>query len=291
MNWNEYQLDLGNNEYTWYASNGDLSQINQSENPPIIFLNGLSCTEQHYEKLFPILHKKNYPLIINDYRGHFRSSQMPDERISIESISSDVVSIIKKHKLKDVVLVGHSMGANIAVQVALKTPKSIGHMVLIGGPASEVSDSMFHSNALEFILPLTEKLESFTPIVQKLLWNKVDSTLVSKLVYFLGFNTSQVKEEYVQRYLKDLTKVNPKTFNKLMKELINQNYLPKLAMINCPTLIIGGSNDHIVTPKQYELFESAMPNAHYLKVDNGSHVPQIEFPKVINKKIIDFMTA
>lgn len=291
MDWKEYKLDLGNNEYNWYASNGDLSQVNQSEKPVVLFLNGLSCKEQHYEKMIPVFHENNFPLIINDYRGHFRSSKMPNDRISIESISSDIVSLIKKHKLKDVVLIGHSMGANIAVQVALKTPQSIGRIVLIGGPASEVSDSMFHSNALEFILPITKKLEAFTPFAQKFLWKKVDSMTVSKIVHILGFNTEKVQESYVQRYLHDLTQVNPETFNKLIKELISQNYLPKLAMIHAPTLIIGGSDDHIVTPKQYALFTSAMSNAAYVRIDKGSHVPQIEFPELVNKKILDFMTA
>lgn len=289
--WSEYKLDLGHDEYVWYASNGDLTQIHQSEKPPIIFLNGLSCTEQHYEKLIPVLHRNNFPLIINDYRGHFRSSEMPTKRISIESISNDIVSIIKKHKLNDCILIGHSMGANIAVQVALKASKNIQKNIFIAGPASEVSDSMFHSNALEFILPITEKLEAFTPFAQKLLWNKVESKTVSKIVYLLGFNTDQVQEEYVTRYLHDLSKVKPKVFNKLIDELIHNNYLPKLSMLDQPSLIIGGSDDHIVTPKQYQLYTAAMKNAEFFGVEKGSHVPQIEFAKEVNNKILEFINS
>ena len=276
--WSEYQLDLGNNEFVWYASNGDLTQIHQSEKPPIVFLNGLSCNEQHFEKLFPVLHRNNYPMIINDYRGHFRSSQMPLERISIEKISNDIVNIIKKHSLKNCILVGHSMGANVAVKVAHKLPQKVFKNILIAGPASEVSDSMFHGNALEFILPITEKLEAFTPLAQKLLWNQVETKPVSKIVHLLGFNTEQVQETYVKRYLHSLAEVEPNVFNKLIKELIHTNYLPKLSLLEQPTLIIGGSDDHIVTPKQYELYISAMQDARFLKVDKGSHVPQVEFP-------------
>ena len=74
-----------------------------------------------------------------DLPGH-GATPMPREDISIEATAAAVISAAQKHNLCDSVLIGQSMGALVAIQVAALAPELASAVVLLD-PAPIVLDS------------------------------------------------------------------------------------------------------------------------------------------------------
>lgn len=97
----------------------------------IILLHSLSDTADVWKDFAPLL-SKNYRIIAPDRRGVGKTEKTPSG-YEIENLAKDVSSLIDTLKLKNVNLVGHSFGGNIAVAVAANSPDKISSLVLIEG--------------------------------------------------------------------------------------------------------------------------------------------------------------
>ncbi|NHN87965.1 alpha/beta fold hydrolase [Acetobacter conturbans] len=78
-------------------------------------------------------HKDVYIL---DVRGRGLSSTGPDLDYDLDSYADDVLEFIKALGLKDVTLMGHSMGARIAIRAARKDSSALAQLMLIDPPVS-----------------------------------------------------------------------------------------------------------------------------------------------------------
>ncbi|WP_271582970.1 alpha/beta fold hydrolase [Bradyrhizobium sp. CCBAU 45389] len=93
---------------------------------------------------------KKYRAIIIDFRGHGDSDEDPTGNYGVGPYSTDVLDLIQKYKLGNVSLVGHSLGAAVALQVAAAVPHLVTDLVLVDFSLSTEPDvcenilSQFH---------------------------------------------------------------------------------------------------------------------------------------------------
>ena len=74
---------------------------------------------------------KKYRTIIMDFRGHGNSGEDPAGNYGIGPYSTDVLNLIQKYKLGNISLVGHSLGAAVALQVAAAAPHLLTDLILV----------------------------------------------------------------------------------------------------------------------------------------------------------------
>lgn len=276
----------------WFATNYPQSKKDHKK-PILLFLNGLCCSELHFKEQISFFHEQDYPLVIYHYRNHFKSSHFDQENFNLESIASDTAKLIKKIQSNRIVIIAHSMGANIATMLEANDlyndiAECVQKFIFISGPASQVSDSMFNSNLIDLIVPGLKKIEPLKEIAQKILWRHLESIPTVALTRFLGFNSQLVSHNYVKSYLHDVACIDPNIFIKLFQEICTVNMTPLLAVIDKPILFIVGDHDLITPVAQFLMFRKLKNNEVFI-VKGGSHVPQIEFPEIINSKILSFL--
>ncbi|UZR97901.1 alpha/beta fold hydrolase [Chondrinema litorale] len=95
----------------------------------LIFIHGLASYNTAWEHVFGNL-SKSYRCVAVDLPGYGRSSKgcYP----STMSFYADIIAqTIKKLRLKNVVLVGHSMGGQIAITATLNYPEKVSKLVLL----------------------------------------------------------------------------------------------------------------------------------------------------------------
>jgi non-heme chloroperoxidase len=109
---------------------------------PVVLLHGYTDTSRSYELLARELSllSDQYRLIIPDLRGHGASSvpdspgcrREPQKCFTPELFAEDVISLLDLLELKEVDVVGHSMGSIIAQAMAFSYPQRVRGMTLIG---------------------------------------------------------------------------------------------------------------------------------------------------------------
>lgn len=103
-----------------------------SGTPPLLFVHGWSCRIENWmpqiERFSP-----DYRVVALDLRGHGESDK-PDEDYTISAFIKDIAWLVEELGLDRPVIVGHSMGGVIAMNLARRHPEIPAGVVLIDPP-------------------------------------------------------------------------------------------------------------------------------------------------------------
>lgn len=101
--------------------------------PDVVLLHGWTCDSHDWSWQLPLFESK-YRVIAPDLRGHGRSQVMPSGCYTPADYVADVEALILAgYSGRKFVLVGHSMGAQIAARLAVKRPDLVRAVVSIDG--------------------------------------------------------------------------------------------------------------------------------------------------------------
>ena len=101
------------------------------DGPPVLALHGLASSAHWYDLVVPLL-RERYHIVAPDQRGHGQTTQAPGG-YDWRSLSSDAVGLMDRLGISRAVVMGHSWGANVAVNVAAEFPDRVDSLVLIDG--------------------------------------------------------------------------------------------------------------------------------------------------------------
>jgi Predicted hydrolases or acyltransferases (alpha/beta hydrolase superfamily) len=97
---------------------------------PLVFIHCWGCNKNYWKNQIEPLSKK-YRLVLIDLPGHGKSFDVALPEWSVKSLAQSIETLIRKLGLKDVILVGSSMGGPIALQVAGDMPEAVKGIVCV----------------------------------------------------------------------------------------------------------------------------------------------------------------
>jgi pimeloyl-ACP methyl ester carboxylesterase len=100
--------------------------------PPVVLLHGLASNARIWDGVAPRLAGAGLRVIALDQRGHGESDQ-PSSGYDFASVGRDLEAALAGLGLERPLLVGHSWGANVALQFAADRPGRVAGLVLIDG--------------------------------------------------------------------------------------------------------------------------------------------------------------
>lgn len=100
----------------------------QESDTCIVLLHGLFGSSANWGGVARHLADR-YRLVIPDLRNHGRSPHLPD--VSYQAHAEDLLALFDQLDLKRVVLVGHSMGGKVAMQLALQQPETVQGLAIV----------------------------------------------------------------------------------------------------------------------------------------------------------------
>ena len=98
---------------------------------PLMLLHGLASTCHIWDLVAPLL-AQDHSVIALDQRGHGESAK-PNEGYDFTSVSKDVLSVIAQRGGEAPVVVGHSWGGSVALEMAVRAPEAVKGMVWVDG--------------------------------------------------------------------------------------------------------------------------------------------------------------
>ncbi len=255
--------------------------------PILVFNYGLVCSNHHWKFQTEYFDKLGYQILIHDYRGHFQSTGSGNiEKLTFKQMAKDVYDLCTYLKIKNAVMLGHSMGVNVCLQMAKDYPDFISSMILISGTFMPVKDVMFDSNAMEFIMPLAIAGKTKFPKTFDKIWASSGmNPVVRKLIHMAGFNDKKVSKEFVEIYLNRVGQLGIDVFLKLFDEMENQNITSSIDRMQIPALVMGGHHDGVIPNHLQRTLATLLPKSETYFIKEGSHVPQADYPDMINERI------
>jgi non-heme chloroperoxidase len=266
--------------------------ITFEENKPLLIFNyGLVCSNHHWKYQVSHFDEKGYQILLHDYRGHFQSSGRHNvKNITFPQLAKDLNDLCKYLGIKKSVLLGHSMGVNVCLQVAKDYPELVSGMVLISGTFMPVHDVMFDSNIMEYITPLCMAGMEKYPELFSRIWSLSGlNPLIRDIIHATGFNRAKVSKEFIEIYLNRVGQLGPEIFFQLFSEMARQHITGSLDKMKIPALVIGGHKDNVIPNHLQRTLANLLPQSETYFLVNGSHVPQADFPELVNERIEIFI--
>jgi len=276
------------NEQIFFVKN--FTKVDLSK-PILVFNYGLVCSNYHWKFQTEYFDKKGYQILTHDYRGHFQSTGAHDiKKITFPQMAKDVADLCSHLGITKALMLGHSMGVNISLQLAKDYPSLVSGMVLISGTFINVKDIMFDTNLMEFIAPLAALgLEKYPDLFNKFWTTGGMNPVFREIIHTTGFNRSRVSKEFIEIYLNRVGQLGADVFFQLFNEMTRQNIAGSLAKMTMPSLIIGGHKDNVIPNHLQRTLASLLPNSETYFLKDGSHVPQADYPEFINERIEIFI--
>ncbi len=104
---------------------------------PLVLLHGLASTCHIWDMVAPIL-AEDHAVIALDLRGHGESDK-PNHGYDFASVSKDVLGFIEQRGGDAPVVVGHSWGGSVALELAVIAPESVKGMAWVDGGMIDAS--------------------------------------------------------------------------------------------------------------------------------------------------------
>lgn len=128
--------------------------------PTMLLVHGGS-THAHIWDLVAPAFARRYHVVAPDLRGHGDSAWAPDGAYHRAAHISDLEQLVATEKLAPLVLVGHSMGGNVALGYAAQRPQDILTLVLVDSGPGFADDAFERANRVSAGNPLEGSFESF----------------------------------------------------------------------------------------------------------------------------------
>ena len=109
--------------------------------------------------------------------------------------------------------------------------------------------------------------------------------VVRELIHSTGFNRAKVSKEFIEIYLNRVGQLGADVFFQLFNEMTKQNITASLEKMKMPSLVIGGFKDNVIPNHLQRALASLLPKSETYFLKDGSHVPQADFPDMINERI------
>jgi pimeloyl-ACP methyl ester carboxylesterase len=226
------------------------------------------------------------------YRGHGRTAPPRDpRRVTIEDLADDVACVLDDALVERAVLVGHSMGVQVALEIYRRHPARVAGLVLVCGAPSHPLKTFRGSDLLEDLLPTIQKWIHRVPgVINRVTRMVLPTRLAYEVATRLEIQRELVEPADFMPYLEGMARVDARLFIAMLSAAGQHSADELLPSIDVPCLIIAGGRDGFTPPDRSRAMAAAIPKSELLEIPEASHTAPIERPHLIDETIRDFVS-
>lgn len=258
--------------------------------PTAVLSDGILCDGFIWKYLWSSV-GEHLPVKHWHYRGHGRSANPVDpDALSIAQHAADLGEVRRHIGDPEVVLFGHSMGCQVALEGYLQRPERVRGLVLVCGSYGRVTETFRGTNLLSKMLPRVLDRVLASPDFARALWSRVPPEVALKVALMTGeVDPRTINPDDMRPYLQHMTHVDLPMFLKMLRGAGEHSAADSLPTIACPTLVVAGEKDAFTPPFLAEEMAARIPGAELLVVPGGTHVAPLEQREIVNRRIDEFL--
>lgn len=246
----------------------ELELHESGQGSPVLFLHGAGGFAPQQPFVAPLSAK--HRLIAPSHPG-FGKSSLPEWLDSIDDIAHIYLEFLDTLGLKQLDIVGCSIGGWIAAEIATKVPERVRRLVMVGpvGVKTGSADKLDIPDI--FAMPQAD--------ADKLLYHDP-----AKMVP----DTKTMPEEALAAMFR-----NRETTALLVWEpwMHSTKLKHRLYRVKCPALFMRGASDGLVSEQYLKAYAALLPNARTDTIAAAGHVPHLEQPEAFASAVLDFLAA
>lgn len=242
------------NQQTYYTD------TNPQENLTLLLIHGAGG--DHLDWPAELRRWPGVRVVAPDLPGHGRSAA--PGRDSIVGYAQFVTELVQQLGLKQVVLVGHSMGGAIAQTIAWEQPTWLKGLVLCGTAAHMPVSAAILDQVLT-------NLPAVVEIIVKYEWAR------------------EISEEVRQISRQKLLKNRPEVLHGDYVACNQFNGREKLLLITVPVLVVGATNDKMTPFSESEYLQAHLPQAQLVALAGAGHMLMLERPTAVVEALSHFL--
>ena len=225
------------------------------------------------------------------YRGHGRSAAPVDpERIDIPAHADDLSAVRRFLGSPPCVIIGHSMGVQVALEAYRRDPEGIRALVLINGSFGKVTQTFKGVPVLQWVLPKLIDTVLQRPNLARAIWTRIPSDVALRLALKWGeIDPERINPDDMMPYLRHMTHVDLPMFLRMLRAAGEHSAEDLLPEVNVPVLVVAGERDTFTPPFLAERMAREMPQGELLMVRGGTHVASIEQPGLVDERIAELL--
>jgi len=261
---------------------GLLEYDNEGSSQAIVFLHGWSLGNEAFgpqRRYFADTHHVVSPCL----RGHGDSSPF-EESHDIETLASDVSQLLVELDLADAVLVGWSMGALVAWQVALGNERArvAGIVTIDMVPRVLNGDDWSHG------LRAGAHLYDVDIDVSKMRtnWQEFTQAYVPKV---FASGKSDERRELITKMSTLIADNDVGSMTQLWQAIVNADFVDQVQTLDVPTMITHGLLSQVYDKPAAIWMEQHIPNSRRVAFAESGHAPHLEEPRLFNQALEQFV--
>jgi pimeloyl-ACP methyl ester carboxylesterase len=216
---------------------------------PLVLLHGLSSTPRSWDRVTARL-EDQWRLIPIDLfpRGS------PLSRFALTEAARSLTAFLEADG-EPAVLIGHSMGGLIALEVAIDHPELVHRLVLVDVPAVQSEASLVRRGG---------------------------GVLKS---------TTRIQPDTVALLASGLLRTGPIRLYDALRDTLRADLADRIPEVRMPSLLVWGELDVIVSPMVGERMARLMPHAQLTIIPGAGHMPQWERPEAFADALVGFLAG
>lgn len=252
---------------------------------PILLLHPTGFLARTWQPVAELLAAR-YRVFAPDARGH-GDSDKPESGYDWQNIVDDLTCLLDQLGLRDIPVVGHSMGGGVAAFIAANHPDRFSRLVLIE-PIIFPADYFGERDGSN---PMSDAARK-----RRMVWDSVDQIIES-------YRTRPAFERWIPYALRiyaehgtfrrEAGHVELKCPGVIEAQLFDNssslNTWDLLDRIDTPALVIRGALTESPVGALAERVADRLPNARLLSIEDAGHMAPMERPDVIAREVLSFL--
>lgn len=236
-------------------------------------------------------------LLFCDLRGHGQSQPKGKAAYSIETLAHDLEAIIHASGLKEAVVVGHSVGGMIAMELCVRRPELLGStikgLVLVNTTYGPVAETLIGSGVglarlervtrrpFDALGAQHERIERMRRLVKP-------SDAIFWAVALAGFgpHASPAQIDFTYQMLSETP---AELIFDLVRSYRDFDVAHRLGEITVPALVVGGTHDRLTVTRASEYLAERLPKAEVHIFERCGHMSMMERHREFNRLVTKFL--
>ncbi|MBD7962799.1 alpha/beta fold hydrolase [Fictibacillus norfolkensis] len=277
-------LDEKHNYYPGYRINVNNVQIYYEyfdhEDPHakvVVLVHGFLSSTVSFRKLLPYL-TKTYKVLSIDLPGFGQSEKSTSFVYKLSNYGQLIIDFLDVLNIQNAILIGHSMGGQISMHAAKKSPERIEKLILLGccSYVKRASRSLIAC--------------SYLPLFSWGMRNWIQRKDVKENLLSVLHDSKLVTEEMIESYKKPISEVAfIHSLVRLLRQREGDMCSQDLNQIQQPVLMLWGKEDKVMPVKTGYRLKHDLPSAELIVYEKCGHLLMEEKPQEICSEITRFI--